>query len=84
MTIENVQEQSHNLWRYQRFLLVNEFRKKSLLPPPFNTFNCLIAFIGDMIKRARNSPRVPQENFVSVKSTSNATDGQLRSNRYHS
>jgi hypothetical protein len=58
VTIQNVQDQSHDLWRYQRFLLVDEFRKRSLLPPPFNTFYCLVSGIGRFIthyqKRYRN------------------------------
>lgn len=80
MTIQNVEDQSHDLWRYQRFLLVNEFRKKSLLPPPFNTFDCIIA----LIKRARKRSPDHQRNFVSVLSTDNPTDGQLKSKRYYS
>ena len=36
VTIQNVQEQSHDLWRYQRFSIVSEYCRKTLLPPPFN------------------------------------------------
>ena len=58
VTIQNVQDQSHDLWRYQRYLLVNEFRKRSLLPPPFNTlywfFSAMIRFIKHHRKRYRS------------------------------
>ncbi len=37
MTIQSVQDQAHDLWRYQRFLIVNEYSKKTPVPPPFNT-----------------------------------------------
>ena len=57
VTIQNVQDQSHNLWRYQRFLIVNEFRNKSLLPPPFNTFYCFFSAIIRFIKRYRKRYR---------------------------
>ena len=36
MTIQKVAKESFALWRYQRFLLVDEYRNKSPLPPPFN------------------------------------------------
>ncbi|CAF1027358.1 unnamed protein product [Adineta ricciae] len=36
VTIQNVQEQSHDLWRYQRFSIVSEYCRKTLLQPPFN------------------------------------------------
>ena len=58
VTIENVHDQSHDLWRYQRFLIVDEFRNKSLLPPPFNTFywffSAMIRFIKRHSKRYRS------------------------------
>jgi len=57
VTIENVQDQSHNLWRYQRYLIVNEFRNKSLLPPPFNTLYCLINALIRFIKQRRKRYR---------------------------
>ncbi|CAF1262466.1 unnamed protein product [Adineta steineri] len=68
VTIENVQDQSHDIWRYQRFLLVNEFRQKSLLPPPFNTLYCLInaivRFIAHRQKRYRNHRLIPDEKLT--------------------
>jgi hypothetical protein len=57
VTIENVHDQSHDLWRYQRFLIVNEFRNKSLLPPPFNTLYCLCSGILRFIARHRKRYR---------------------------
>ncbi|CAF1526665.1 unnamed protein product, partial [Adineta steineri] len=50
LTIQNVQDQSHELWRYQRFLLVSEYRDKPLLPPPFNFLYYLFIFIGYLIR----------------------------------
>ncbi len=68
VTIENVQGQSHDLWRYQRFLLVNEFRKKSLLPPPFNTLYCLFSAIVRFITRHKKQYRdhLPRNKFESI------------------
>ncbi|CAF1034555.1 unnamed protein product [Rotaria sordida] len=36
VTIQKVENQSHRIWRYQRFLLVTEYYNKPPLPPPFN------------------------------------------------
>ncbi|CAF1605995.1 unnamed protein product [Adineta ricciae] len=41
VTIQSVQEQAHDVWRYQRYLIVNEYSKKTLFPPPFNTLHYL-------------------------------------------
>ncbi|CAF1309475.1 unnamed protein product [Adineta steineri] len=49
VTIQNVQEQSHNLWRYQRFSIVNEFSKKSPLPPPFSLIYHFFRFLRFLI-----------------------------------
>ena len=57
VTIQNVRNQSHDLWRYQRFLLIDEFRKKSLLPPPFNIIYCIISGIGCLIIRCQKRYR---------------------------
>ena len=57
VTIENVQGQSHDLWRYQRYLIVNEFRNKTLLPPPFNTIYWLISSLLHYIKRRQKRYR---------------------------
>ena len=53
VTIQNVQEQSHDLWRYQRFLIVKEFSEKPLLPPPFS----IISYIFMSIQRFRSQRR---------------------------
>ncbi|CAF0967570.1 unnamed protein product, partial [Didymodactylos carnosus] len=45
VTIQKVQGKSHSLWRYQRFLIVNEYSKKTPLPPPFNTFYYVFTII---------------------------------------
>ncbi|CAF1630957.1 unnamed protein product [Adineta ricciae] len=54
LTIQNVQNQSHVLWRYQRFLLVAEYRDKPLLPPPFNIFYYLFVFLRYIIRKMKN------------------------------
>ncbi|CAF1331619.1 unnamed protein product, partial [Didymodactylos carnosus] len=36
-TIKRIQSESKQLWRYQRFLLYQEYSKKTVLPPPLNT-----------------------------------------------
>jgi hypothetical protein len=48
-----VEEQSHDLWRYQRFLIVNEFSKKPLLPPPFNIIYYAFIAIRYLVARAK-------------------------------
>ncbi|CAF3800527.1 unnamed protein product [Rotaria sp. Silwood1] len=37
VTIQYVEEQSNQIWGYQRYLLVTEYSVKSPLPPPFHT-----------------------------------------------
>ncbi|CAF1166712.1 unnamed protein product [Adineta ricciae] len=54
LTIQNVQNQSHVLWRYQRFLLVAEYRDKPLLPPPFNIFYYLFVFLRYIIRKMKS------------------------------
>jgi hypothetical protein len=53
VTIQNVQEQSHDLWRYQRFLIVNEFSKKTPLPPPFNIIYYIIIIARFLLARLK-------------------------------
>lgn len=53
VTVQNVRDQSHNLWRYQRFLLVNEFRNRSLLPPPFNILSTFYMLLQNVVERGR-------------------------------
>ncbi len=58
VTIQNVQEQAHDLWRYQRFLIVNEYSKKTPLPPPFNTIYYLFLGLGLVVRLYRNRNRM--------------------------
>ncbi|CAF4422594.1 unnamed protein product, partial [Adineta steineri] len=51
VTVQNVQEQSHDLWRYQRFLIVNEYSRKTLLPPPFNILYYIFIIIQYLLTR---------------------------------
>jgi hypothetical protein len=51
VTIQNVQNQSHQLWRYQRFLIVIEYDEKPPLPPPFNTIYYLFSGIRYIIPK---------------------------------
>ncbi|CAF3552086.1 unnamed protein product [Rotaria sp. Silwood1] len=51
VTIQNVQMQSHRIWRYQRFLLVYEYNNKPPLPPPFNTIYYLYRMILYIIEK---------------------------------
>ncbi|UJR12701.1 hypothetical protein I4U23_016875 [Adineta vaga] len=53
LTIQNVESQSHILWRYQRFLLVFEYRDKPLLPPPFNILYYLFIFIRYIFEKLK-------------------------------
>lgn len=55
MTIQNVQEQSHDLWRYQRFLIVKEFSEKPILPPPFNMIYHVFMIIRYPFTRIRST-----------------------------
>ncbi|CAF4811452.1 unnamed protein product, partial [Rotaria sp. Silwood1] len=51
VTIQNVEKQSHRIWRYQRFLLVVEYNYKPSLPPPFNTLWYLYRIIKYIIEK---------------------------------
>ncbi len=53
VTIQNVQEQSHDLWRYQRYLIVTEFSKKPPLPPPFNIIYYIFLLVRWFIVRVK-------------------------------
>ncbi|CAF1026030.1 unnamed protein product [Adineta steineri] len=43
--ILRVQEKSNELWRYQRFWLIYEYKDKTILPPPFNILCYIIQAI---------------------------------------
>ena len=51
VTIQNVENQSHQLWRYQRFLIVFEYSDKPPLPPPFNLIYYLYRVIRFLIEK---------------------------------
>ncbi|UJR27965.1 hypothetical protein I4U23_009223 [Adineta vaga] len=53
VTIQNVENQSHQLWRYQRFLIVCEYADKPPLPPPFNLFYYIYRVIRHIFKKCR-------------------------------
>jgi len=55
VTIQNVENRSYTLWRYQRFLIINEFCLKSPIPPPFNIFYYLFSIFNYLIKFIRKS-----------------------------
>ena len=46
VTLDKTKEYAHMSWAYHRFLLVNEYSRKSPLPPPIN----LLYYIGKLIK----------------------------------
>jgi hypothetical protein len=54
VTIQNVQEQAHDLWRYQRFLIVNEYSEKPPLPPPLNIIYYLFIILRSIIRFCYN------------------------------
>ncbi|CAF1005183.1 unnamed protein product [Adineta steineri] len=60
VTIQNVQEQAHDLWRYQRFLIVNEYSKKTPVPPPFNTIYYLFIALRHVVRLCHNFSDVMQ------------------------
>ncbi|CAF1368298.1 unnamed protein product [Rotaria sordida] len=51
VTIQKVENQSHRIWRYQRFLLVTEYSNKPPLPPPFNSLYYLYIIIRYIIEK---------------------------------
>ncbi|CAF4687662.1 unnamed protein product, partial [Rotaria sp. Silwood1] len=57
VTLNKVQDHAHTSWAFQRLLLVNEYSRKSPLPPPFN----LIHYICKGLWKIFNSCR--KENF---------------------
>ncbi len=54
ITIRNVESQSYRIWRYQRFLIVNEYAQKPLLPPPFNSLYYLFIGIRYLVLKIRD------------------------------
>ncbi|CAF0772753.1 unnamed protein product [Adineta ricciae] len=83
VTIQNVQEKSHDLWRYQRFLIVSEFSKKPILPAPFNLLYyafCMIRFVVMRINQSRSYQRsITTEVLLDdVKTTDDEIQGQFR------
>ncbi|CAF3584470.1 unnamed protein product [Rotaria sp. Silwood1] len=57
VTLNKVQDHAHTSWAFQRLLLVNEYSRKSPLPPPFN----LIHYICKGLWKIFNSCR--KQNF---------------------
>lgn len=55
VTIQNVQNQARDLWRYQRFLIVNEYSKITPLPSPFNSFYYLFYLCRFLLRRLRRN-----------------------------
>ncbi|CAF4854401.1 unnamed protein product [Rotaria sp. Silwood1] len=71
VTIQNVEKQSHRIWRYQRFLLVVEYNYKPSLPPPFNTLWYLyriIKYIIEKIEEYRQRQRHVASDTVAMNS----------------
>ncbi len=68
MTIQNVQEQAHDLWRYQRFLIVNEYSKKTPVPPPFNTIYYLFIALRFVRRYYYNRHQIIVDNGILLNS----------------
>ncbi len=71
VTIQNVQKQSQQLWRYQRFLLVLEYSAKPPLPPPFNPIYYLFSGTRCLIKRMHASWRRRRDGMLDNTSINN-------------
>ncbi|CAF5087526.1 unnamed protein product [Rotaria magnacalcarata] len=54
VTIQSVQEKSHDIWRCQRFVIVDEYSTKTPLPPPFNIVYYIFLAIQRIVKRIRS------------------------------
>ncbi|UJR11064.1 hypothetical protein I4U23_015247 [Adineta vaga] len=71
--ILRVQEKSNELWRYQRFWLINEYKDKTVLPPPLNILCYLIQFLNYVICckcRSRSSALLDPDSDISSDETS--------------
>ena len=64
VTIQSVQEQAHDLWRYQRFLIVNEYSQKTPIPAPFNIFYYLYASIQFFVQWIFNRTKKTNGTFL--------------------
>ena len=66
MTIQTVQSQSHKIWRYQRYVIVQEYYEKPPLPPPFNNIYYIYALIYKLIKSCQGfCGRRPRLGYIS-------------------
>ncbi|CAM4753000.1 unnamed protein product [Rotaria magnacalcarata] len=54
VAIQSVQEKSHDIWRCQRFVIVDEYSTKTPLPPPFNIVYYIFLAIQRIVKRIRS------------------------------
>ncbi|CAF3116093.1 unnamed protein product [Rotaria socialis] len=54
VTIQNVEEKSHDIWRCQRFVIVDEYSTKTPLPPPFNIVYYIFLAIRCAVKRIQS------------------------------
>lgn len=54
VTLEKTKNRAHISWAYHRFLLVNEYSKKSPLPPPINLLYYTVKLIRYFINRRMN------------------------------
>jgi hypothetical protein len=52
--VQKVQEEAVESWAYHRFLLIVDYSRKSMLPPPFS----LISYLIDFFKDCRNDSKV--------------------------
>jgi hypothetical protein len=75
--IQRVQEKSNELWRYQRFGLVNEFEEKTVLPPPMNVLCYLVELVKYLICCCKRRRTPVQNNQNSAKIMNNLGNRKL-------
>ncbi|CAF3343708.1 unnamed protein product [Rotaria socialis] len=67
VTIQTVAQQSYRIWRYQRFLLVCEYKQKPPIPPPFTPLYYLyisIRYLAGRIQYHREKKQNANETLV--------------------
>lgn len=76
--IEGVEKDSNELWRYQRFRLVTEYKEKAGLPPPFSILWYLAEIILWCYRKLSCKPHQGADNKKNTEPIVNETHDSYR------
>jgi len=62
-TFERVQENTDQIWKLQRYVLVFEYIDASILPPPINFIGYIITFVKYILKKKADKSECERNNF---------------------